>query len=65
MKKFERAMQGENFDIGEFDSEEFILKQSTISANDPCLCGSGKRVIDCCISKEEFIRISKEQQKRK
>ncbi len=65
MKKLERAMQGENVDFGEFDSEEFILKQSTISANDPCLCGSGKRVIDCCISKEEFIRISKEQQKRK
>lgn len=58
MKKFEQAMKGENVDFGEMDSEEFIVKESFLSMNDPCLCGSGKKVIECCMTKEEFIKIS-------
>lgn len=63
--KFEKAMNNEHVEFSEGETEEFFVKKSSISMNDPCLCGSGKKVIDCCIPKEEFIRVSKEQEKRK
>ena len=65
MKKFEKAMNGGQVEFGEGDAEEFIVKQSTIGPNDPCLCGSGKKVVECCIPKEEFIKISKDQSEKK
>jgi hypothetical protein len=58
MDKFERASKGGHVDFEEGEGEEFIVKKSYLSMNDPCFCGSGKIVIDCCIPKVEFIRIS-------
>lgn len=65
MDKFEKAMNGEHVEFAEGESEEFFVKKSSLSMNDPCLCGSGKKVIECCIPKEEFVRISKEQGEKK
>ena len=58
MDKIFKASEGEDveFDVGE--AEEFIVKKSYMSMTDPCFCGSGKQVIDCCIPREEFIKIS-------
>lgn len=58
MDKFEKASRGEHIEFKEGEAEEFIVKKSYLSMTDPCFCGSGKQVIDCCIPREEFIRIS-------
>jgi hypothetical protein len=65
MKKFETAMNGEHVEFTDGETEEFFVKKSSLSMDDPCLCGSGKKVVDCCISREKFIEISKEQVKKK
>lgn len=65
MDKFEKAMNGEHVEFAEGETEEFFVKKSSLSMNDPCLCGSGKKVIECCIPKEEFVKISKEQGEKK
>jgi len=62
--KFIKAMEGEPTEFSKGESEEFIVKKSSLSATDPCFCGSGEKVIDCCIPKEEFFRISKEQREK-
>jgi hypothetical protein len=65
MDKFIKAMEGGHVEFSEGESEEFIVKKSSLSMDDPCICGSGKKVIDCCVPKEEFIRICKEQSEKK
>ena len=59
MDEFERAVKGEKIEMEEGEDIEFIIKQSTLSMDDPCFCGSGKKVIDCCIPYDEFVKISK------
>lgn len=58
MDKFIRASNGEKVVFEEDEAEEFIVKKSYLSANDPCFCMSGKKVTDCCIPMEEFIKLS-------
>jgi hypothetical protein len=58
MEEFEKATHGDAIELGNEESPEFIVKESFLSKNDPCFCGSGKRVIDCCIPEEEFNRIA-------
>ncbi|TDO05392.1 SEC-C domain-containing protein [Sunxiuqinia elliptica] len=58
MDKVIKASEGEAVDFDEGEAEEFVVKKSYLSMNDPCYCGSGKKVIDCCIPKEEFLRLS-------
>lgn len=54
MKEFSRALDGESINIESSEDAEFVIKKSWLSKDDPCYCGSGKKVIDCCISKTEF-----------
>jgi len=58
MDKFIRASNGEQVTFKDGETEEFIVKKSYLGANDPCFCGSGKKVTDCCITLEEFIKLS-------
>jgi len=58
MDKFIKASEGEQVSFEEGESEEFIVHKSYLGPNDPCFCGSGKKVTDCCIPMEEFIRLS-------
>lgn len=58
MDKFIKASKGEKVVFEEGESEEFIVKKSYMSPNDPCFCMSGKKVTDCCIPMEEFIKLS-------
>lgn len=61
MNEFERAMKGEKVEMYEGEEPEFIIKESYLSADDPCYCGSGKKVIDCCIPLEKFKEESQKQ----
>jgi hypothetical protein len=54
MKEFERALDGESISLESSEEAEFVIKQSKLSKTDPCFCGSGKKVIDCCIPEAEF-----------
>ena len=43
----------ESGEEGSFEGEpEFIVKKSYMSLNDPCVCGSGKNLGECCYKKE-------------
>ncbi len=64
MEKFERASRGEHVEFEEGEAEEFIVKKSSLSMKDPCFCGSGKKVIDCCIPRDEFIKLSMKHRKQ-
>lgn len=57
--KFIKASEGEQVSFREGESEEFIVHKSYLGPNDPCFCGSGKKVTDCHIPMEEFIKMSK------
>jgi hypothetical protein len=57
MKEFERALDGESINLESGEDAEFIIKKSWLSKTDPCFCGSGKKVIDCCIPETEFNEI--------
>jgi len=61
MMEFERAMDGENIKLDSEEDAEFIIKKSWLNKTDPCFCGSGKIVIDCCIPEKEFERIAFEE----
>lgn len=61
MDEFERAMKGEKIEMVEGDETEFIVKESFLSADDPCFCGSGKKVIECCIPPEKFKELAKKK----
>ncbi|HEY0669530.1 MAG TPA: SEC-C domain-containing protein [Sphingobacteriaceae bacterium] len=54
MKEFERALDGESINLESGEDAEFVIKKSLLSKTDPCFCGSGKKVIDCCIPEEKF-----------
>lgn len=64
MQEFRRAMEGNNIPL-ESGNEEFTIKQSFLNMDDPCpVCGSNKRVVDCCIPMEEFMKLALQNQKR-
>lgn len=54
IKEFSRALDGETINLKSSEDAEFVVKKSWFSKNDPCFCGSGNKVIDCCISEKEF-----------
>jgi len=60
MDKFERAARGEAVEFEEGEEEQFVVKTSYLSMDDDCYCGSGKAVVECCIPREKFIKLSKE-----
>ena len=65
MKEFERALDGENINLESGDDAEFVIKQSWLSKTDPCFCGSGKKVVDCCISNKMFNEIALKELRKK
>lgn len=58
MKEFERALDGESINLESGEDAEFVIKKSWLSSTDPCYCGSGKKVIDCCIPEKKFKEIA-------
>jgi len=54
MKEFERALDGESINLESSEDAEFVIKKSWLSKTDLCFCGSGKKVIDCCIPEDKF-----------
>lgn len=61
MKEFEQAIHNDEIVLESSDDADFIVKKSYLSKNDPCYCGSGKKVIDCCLPEEEFDRIARKE----
>jgi len=61
MKEFEHAMDGEAIDFKGGDDTEFIIKKSYLGKDDLCFCGSGRKVIDCCIPADKFDEIAKKE----
>ena len=57
MNEFMSALDGEEIQLKPGEDEEFVIKKSYLSKTDPCFCGSGKIVIECCIPEAEFDRI--------
>lgn len=64
MDEFINALDGESINLDSGEDADFIIKKSFISKNDPCVCGSGKRVIDCCIPEEKFNKLAYEEKMR-
>lgn len=58
INEFERALDGESINLESSEDAEFIIRKSYLSKTDPCYCGSGKKVIDCCIPDEKFNEIT-------
>ena len=66
MDEFIKAMdEGNEFDLETNNDAEFVVKKSYLSKTDPCFCGSGKKVIDCCLPEEEFNRLAMEDMKKR
>lgn len=61
MREFEKALEGDNIELESSDDAEFIIKKSWLSKTDPCYCGSGKKLNECCIPDEEFKKIAVKQ----
>jgi uncharacterized protein YecA (UPF0149 family) len=61
INKFVKASEGQHVNFEEGEGEDFVLQKSYLGPNDPCFCGSGKKVSDCHIPMEEFIRLTKKR----
>lgn len=58
MNEFEAALENGSMEELSSDDADFVVRKSYLNKKDPCFCGSGKVVIDCCIPKEEFDKIA-------
>ena len=65
MDEFQRASKGEKIEWENGEEPEFIIKESWLSKNDPCYCGSGKKVIECCIPEEKFNQMAEKNRGKK
>ena len=66
MDEFDEVLhEGKEVELKSSDDAEFVLKVSHMSMDDLCYCGSGKKVVDCCIPKEKFIETALIQMKKK
>jgi hypothetical protein len=61
MDKYIRAAEGKKVEFEEGESGEFIVRKTFLSKTDNCFCGSGKKVIDCCLPKDEFERLANQR----
>ncbi|TSJ41490.1 hypothetical protein [Fluviicola chungangensis] len=52
--EFEKAAKEKGLEIGELNDPDFIVKTSYLSKRDLCFCGSGKIIINCCMTEEQF-----------
>jgi uncharacterized protein YecA (UPF0149 family) len=53
------AKDNNNIELNSSQDAEFLVRKSYLGKTDLCFCGSGKKVIDCCIPEEKFNEISK------
>lgn len=53
-KEFEEIQKiAKSGKMGNFKGEpDFVIKESFMSKNDPCVCGSGKTLANCCLKKK-------------
>lgn len=61
MNEFEKALDGESIKLENSEDAEFVIRKSYLSKNDPCFCGSGKKVINCCIPEEKFNELARKE----
>lgn len=61
IKEFEKAIQGDNINLQSSDEAGFVYKKSYLAKKDPCFCGSGKKIIECCLTENEFDKLVLEQ----
>jgi hypothetical protein len=54
MMSFEKANAGPAIDMKNGDDGMFMTRVTLMSRNDPCSCGSGKRLTECCITDQQF-----------
>lgn len=54
MKSFEKANKGPAINMENGDEGMFITRVTYMGKNDPCTCGSGKKLIECCINERQF-----------
>lgn len=61
MKEFEKAGDGSATGMTNGDMGSFVIRKSFMSKNDPCVCGSGKKVIECCVTEDQFNQAARDQ----
>jgi len=61
MQEFEKANAGEPVEMKKGDHGSFFTRMTYMGKNDPCFCGSGKKLIDCCISEQQFDKTVMDQ----
>lgn len=59
-----KASEGEQVDFEGSGIEDFYVRKSFINENDPCFCGSGKILKECCVPRDEFISGSKKNKEK-
>lgn len=65
MKEFEKANAGEAINMKKGDQGSFVTRMTHMGKNDPCFCGSGKKLIDCHLTEEQFDKAVKDQAAKK
>lgn len=60
IKEFENATDLES--SGYQGEEDFVMRESMLSATDPCPCGSGKMLKDCHLPKDYFEKNKKKKE---
>ncbi|GAA4382145.1 hypothetical protein GCM10023186_22200 [Hymenobacter koreensis] len=63
--EFIQAVENNSIDSVLSDNAEFVVRKSYLSKNDPCYCGSGKRITDCCLPEDKFNEILRKQNEKK
>lgn len=61
MEEFISAADGKPIELKHGDDGEFVVRKSYISKKDPCMCGSGKLVIECCMTEQQFDDAARQQ----
>jgi hypothetical protein len=57
MKEFEKANAGEAIEMQKGDHGSFVTRKTFMGKDNPCFCGSGKKIINCCITEEQFNKV--------
>ncbi len=55
---------GNETELESSDDAEFIVKHSYLNKDDLCYCGSKKRIIDCCMTEEQFDKIAQKTNRK-
>jgi hypothetical protein len=64
MDEFLNAMDTDAIDFEGGENTDFVIKKSYMGKEDLCFCGSGKKVIECCIPEDEFNRLAQKERER-